>query len=122
MISKTKIGRRLARKSDNYIAETMLQAKRNKGWLKISQSISGGRRRYSSVNLKQINEEAKDGDSVLVIGKVLGTGDVDKKIRVCALYFSESAKEKLKKQKGEVITILEEIKKNPKAEGLKLIR
>ena len=122
MISKTKISKRIKRKTHSEIVETVNAAKENKEWNKIAQLISGSRRKYSSVNLKEIEKQTKVGDTVIIPGKVLGSGTISKKVRVCAINFSESAKEKLKENKGEIVTILEEIKKNPKAEGVKVIR
>jgi len=122
MISKTKISKRMKRKTHSEIVETVNAAKKNKEWNKIAQLISGSRRKYSSVNLKEIEKQTKEGDTVLILGKVLGSGNVKKKVRVCAINFSESAKEKLKENKGEIVTILEEINKNPKAEGIKVLR
>ena len=40
---------------------------------------------------------------------------------MCALGFSLAAREKLKKTKSEVVSINEEIKKNPKAEGIRIL-
>ena len=122
MISKTKIKKRLKRKTNPEIVETILAAKKNEYWNKITQIISGSTRKYSSVNLNEIERKTKEGDTVVVIGKVLGSGNVSKKIRICAISFSESAKDKLKVKKSELVTILEEIKKNPKAEGIKILR
>ena len=121
MISKTKITKRTSRKSNSYIVETVKEAKKNEKWLKLAQIISSSRKKYRSVNLKEIDRETKEGDTVVVIGKVLGSGDITKKIRVCALGFSESAKEKLREHKGEIVMLLEEIRKNPKMEGIKVI-
>jgi len=122
MISKTKINKRGRRKTSSEIVDTLTATKKNKEWSKVSQIISGSRRRYSSVNLKEIDKETKTGDTIIVPGKVLGQGNITKKIRVCAINFSESARDKMKENKGEVVTILEEIKKNPKAEGIKILR
>ena len=122
MISKTKIKKRLKRKADKYIVETVNAAKKNKEWNKLAQIISSSRKKYSSVNLKEIEKETKEGDTVIIMGKVLGLGDVTKNIRICALNFSESAREKLKENKSEVVTILEEINKNPKAQGVKILQ
>ena len=122
MISKTRIKKRLKRKVDKYIVETVNAAKKNKEWNKLAQIISSSRKKYSSVNLKEIEKETKEGDTVIIMGKVLGLGDVTKKIRICALNFSESAREKLKENKSEVVTILEEINKNPKAQGVKILQ
>jgi large subunit ribosomal protein L18e len=122
MTSNTRIRKRLEKKSDDYVVETVKAAKNKGGWLRIAFAISGAKKRYDSVNLKRIDEETSEGDTVIVIGKVLGSGKLNKKVRVCALSFSDSAREKLKSIKGEAATILEEIKKNPKAEGIKVVR
>ena len=57
----------------------------------------------------------------MVPGKILSQGDLDKKIKVVALGFSEKAEEKLKKLGLEIFTILEEIKKNPEAKELEIL-
>jgi len=122
MKSKTKIKQRMKEKTNTDIVETIKEAKKNKEWGKIAQIISASSKKYSTFNLKHIEKETKEGDTVVIPGKVLGSGNVTKKVRVCALNFSESARDKLKENKGEIITILEEIKKNPKAEGIKILR
>ncbi len=120
--SKTAISRRIPRKTDSYIFETAVAAKKNKAWHTVAQLVSGSRRNYSSVNLDRLNSESEDGETVAVVGKILGNGDLTKKIKVCALYFSESAKNKIKQAKGENINLLDEINKNNSAKGVKLIR
>jgi large subunit ribosomal protein L18e len=122
MISNTSIAKRIPRKMDTYIVDTIFAAKKQKKWNKVAQIVSGGRRRYNDVNLKKKDKESKDGDVVVVVGKVLGVGQLTKKVKICALYFSQSAHEKIKQNKSEAIKLVEEIKKNPNAEGVKLIR
>ena len=121
MISKTKIGKRIRRKTNPEIVATILALKKNKEWLKIAQIISSSARKYSSVNLDKIEKHTKEGDTVVIPGKVLSGGEVSKKIRVCALAFSEGAREKLKSRKCEIVSLLEEVKKNPSARGVKVI-
>jgi len=41
---------------------------------------------------------------------------------VCAVGFSKGAVEKIKKAKGEAVSLLDEINKNVKAEGIKIIK
>ena len=122
MMSKTLIGKRVMLKLNPEVVETVLVAKKNDAWFKVAQIISGPKKNQSSLNLKEIEKETKEGDTVVVPGKVLGLGDLSKKIRVCALSFSKSAVEKLKNVKAEQVSLLEEIKKNPKAEGVKILR
>ena len=107
MISKTKVKNRAKRKNDPEIVETVRNANDNPEWRKIAQILSGGRKNYSVVNLNRIENVSKIGDTVVVPGKVLGVGELTKKIRICALSFSESAKEKLKSVKTEMVSVLE---------------
>lgn len=121
-ISKTTIGNRIKRKMDSEIVSTILEAKKNKEWVKIAQIISGSTRNYSSINLKEINRKSSEGDTIVVPGKVLGSGELDKKVKICALKFSVSAVEKMRSSKSEAVTLIDEIKKNPKAQGIKVIQ
>lgn len=121
MQSITKLRKRIGQKKEPELVRTLLAAKKNKSWHEVAYKLSGSRRLYPSVNLEDIEENAKEGDVVVVPGKVLGVGDLHKRIRICALSFSASAIEKLKKTKSEQRTILEEIKHNPKAEGIKVL-
>ena len=120
-VSKTKVKFNAKRKTHPEVVEALKLALKNKNWLVIAKKIASSRRKYAKVNLSDIEEKTTAGDTVIVIGKVLGTGDVTKKVRICAFSFSKSALDKLKKTKSEIVSITEEIKKNPKAEGLKLI-
>lgn len=121
MISKTKIDERLKRKTNPEIVETVILAKKHKSWHNIAAKLSAPKMNYISLNLNDLDKIAKEGDIIIVPGKVLGSGSVSKKIRICALGFSASAREKVKAHKGETVTILEEIRKNPKGEGIKVI-
>jgi large subunit ribosomal protein L18e len=121
MISNTSIAKRIPRKMDSYIVDTIFAAKKQKKWNKIAQIVSGGRRRYSNVNIKRIDKEANEGDVIVVPGKILGVGNLTKKVKICALYFSESAHEKIKQGKSEAIKLVDEIKKNPEAQGVKIL-
>lgn len=122
MISKTKIKQRKAKKTDPNVVATLEAAKNKDPWRKIAQSISGSRKKYSSVNLKKIDQNCENGDTIIIAGKVLGVGTLNKKIRIAAMSFSEQAIEKLKKSKSEIFTLSEEIIKNPKGEGIKIVR
>lgn len=121
MKSKTKIKNRKVRKSNSEIVETIELCLKHSAWRSVGQIISAGKRNYKSVNLKEIDRQTKAGDTVIVIGSVLGSGELTKKVRVCALKFSEVALSKMKSVKAEHVSIAEEIKKNSKAEGVRVI-
>lgn len=120
--SKTKIEKQTLKKRNPEMVETIRAAKKKEKWLKIARILSGPRRKMPNLNLTEINKDSKEGDTVVVPGKVLSQGEINKKIKVVALGFSEKAREKLMKSKSDPTTILEEIKKNPDAKGVKMLR
>ena len=121
-ISKTKIKTQARRKTNPVLVETILAARKNSYWLKIAKLLSTPTNNFSSINLFEIDRQTTAGDTVLIPGKVLSKGELTKKVRICALAISEKAKEKLSSSKSEIVSILEEINKNPKAEGVKIIK
>jgi large subunit ribosomal protein L18e len=118
MISKTQIEKRLQKKRNPVIVRTIMLAKKN-GLLDLGKKLSAPASQYTNVNLDFLNSMKED--KIMVVGKVLGQGDIEKKIKISALGFSESAKEKLKKAGCEIKTIEEEIEANKKLEGVKII-
>ncbi|MBU0466649.1 MAG: 50S ribosomal protein L18e [Nanoarchaeota archaeon] len=121
-LSKTKLKSRTKKKTNPVLVETLNAAIKNPSWKEVSKLLSTPTRRYSSVNLFEIDKQTKAGDTVIIPGKVLSKGEMTKKVRICALSISEKAKEKLKPTKSEIVSILEEITKNKKAEGIKIIK
>jgi ribosomal protein L18E len=121
-LSKTKLKSRVKKKTNPVLAETLQAAIKAPAWNNVAKLLSGSTRNYSSKNLFEIEKETKLGDTVIIIGKVLSKGELTKKVRICALAISEKAQEKLKTTKSEIVSILEEITKNPKAEGIKILR
>ena len=119
--SKTLLSEQAHRKGNPELEETVLVAKKLKEWARVAEIVAYPRRIRVEANLDRIDKESKEGDIVIVPGRVLGKGDVSKKLVVCALGFSEEAEKKLKAKKCEIKSILDEIKKNPKASGIKLI-
>jgi large subunit ribosomal protein L18e len=122
MKSKTIIEKQLKRKTNSELVETIISAKKAKGWLKVASLISAPRKNHSSVNVSKISSEAKEGDVIVVVGKVLSQGEIDKKVKVAALGFSANAKQKLLKSGSTVLSILDEIKSNKEAKGVKIIK
>jgi large subunit ribosomal protein L18e len=121
MKSKTLIEKQLKKKTNSDLVETVVAAKKAKAWFRIAEILSGSRRQRFDINLKDLEEGTKAGDVIVVPGKVLSQGNVSKKIKVIALGFSETAKEKLLSAKCDVVYILDEIKKNPEAKDVKIL-
>jgi large subunit ribosomal protein L18e len=121
MKSKTLIEKQLKKKTNSELVETILTAKKNKAWMKTAEILAGPRKNRMNFNLEELDKIVQEGEHVLIIGKVLSQGELNKKIKITALSFSEKAKEKLLKTDSDISTILEEIKKNPEAKGIKIL-
>ena len=122
MKTKTKISKQEKRKTNPELVETIRKARKNEKWLEVAGILSASRKKRAEINLDKINKESKEKDIIVIPGKVLSQGEINKKIKVVALGFSESAKEKLLNSKCEIVSILEEIKKNPEAKGIKILK
>ena len=122
MKTKSKIEKQLQRKTNSVLVETIITCKKNKNWISIAEILSGPRKNRINLNLEELNKKVKDEKIVVVPGKILSQGELDKKIKIVALGFSGRAKEKLDKSGSEALTILEEIKKNPEVKGVKILK
>mgnify|MGYP001583627095 CR=1 FL=1 len=122
MKTKTKIEKQLRKKSNNELVETIIAAKKNEKWMDVARILSMPRRDSTEMNLGEIDRNSKDGEIIVIPGKVLSQGEINKKIRIVAFGFSEKAREKLLKSKIQTSSILEEIKKNPEGKGIRIIK
>lgn len=122
-VTKTVVKDRVSRKTNPIVAQTIRTAVKEAAWFPLAKRLSGAARGFSSYNLSSISsmKGVKDGSIVIVPGKVLGQGQIDKKIQIAALSFSASAVEKLAKAKVQTSSILDQITKNPKAQGVVLL-
>ncbi len=121
--SKTTIKKRIGKKTNPELVETVKLIRKNSSWssLGIAEHLTSSSRKMPEVNLTKIDTHSEQGDSIIIPGKVLGSGSINKKIKVCAFKFSKEALNKLKDKKCDVLTISEEINKNPKATGLRVV-
>ncbi|MDD5191794.1 MAG: uL15 family ribosomal protein [Candidatus Nanoarchaeia archaeon] len=117
-ISKTRINERRKRKTNSELVETIGLAQKN-NLSELARKLSAPRRLQGRINLDNLNKIKED--KIMIVGKVLGLGDINKKITISALGFSGSAVEKLKKKGCEIKTIKQEIERNKKLEGVKII-
>ena len=90
-------------------------------WRDIAKRLERSTRRQAEVNISDINRHTAADETILVPGKVLGSGVLDHKVQVAALNFSQAAVEKIIMAGGECMEILEVVEKNPKGSGIKII-
>ncbi len=90
-------------------------------WKKIYKDLSRPSRQRSCVNLYKIAKYARDGETIVVPGKILSVGELDKKVTVAALNCSMAAREKITKANGQVLSIEELLSKNPKGQKVRVL-
>ena len=89
-------------------------------WKAIAVELEKPTRSRRVVNLERINRVGNDNETIIVPGKVLASGDLDKKLTIAAFNFSQEALNKINK-KGSAITIQELLEKNPKGSKVRII-
>jgi len=118
-ISKTKIEKRLRKKTNPILVETIIKLKKINP--EIAKILAMPRKKYIKINLDYIEKKCKNGEKILIPGKVLGSGNLTKKIDIAAWSVSKKALEKIKQSNSEFIWIGKEIKTN-KLKGLRLLK
>jgi large subunit ribosomal protein L18e len=113
-------------KSPNPNLQSLLQSLQVAGrevalWKKIHKDLSRPTRSRSCVNLYKVSKYARDGETIVVPGKVLAVGELDKPVTIAALNCSNSAKQKILNAKGQVISINELLLKNPKGQKVRVL-
>ncbi|KUG19697.1 lsu ribosomal protein l18e [hydrocarbon metagenome] len=74
------------------------------------------------MNISKINRYAQEGETLLVPGKVLGSGVLEQSVTVAALHFSESAVNKITGANGTCMSIEELLRDNPKGRHVRILR
>jgi large subunit ribosomal protein L18e len=90
-------------------------------WKDVAKRLERPARRRAQVNLSKINRNSAADETVLIPGKVLGSGKLDHKVQIAALSFSKRAEEKIGISGGECLDIFEIIEKNPKGSKIRII-
>ncbi|MBN2459511.1 50S ribosomal protein L18e [Candidatus Woesearchaeota archaeon] len=89
-------------------------------WKRVASDLEKPTRQRRVVNIFKLEKHCKDNDVIVVPGKVLGTGDLKKKVTVAAYTFSGQALEKIN-AKGKAMSIKEMVQNNPQGKKIKLM-
>ncbi|PSQ65018.1 MAG: 50S ribosomal protein L18e [Halobacteriales archaeon SW_9_67_24] len=90
-------------------------------WRAVADRLEKPRRTHAEVNLGRIERYAREEETVVVPGKVLGSGVLEKPVTVAAVDFSGTAETKID-QVGESIALEECIEQNPEGSDVRVIR
>ena len=116
-ISKTQIEKRMQSKTDSTLTEAIIKLKKTN--LAVAKELARPKRKWVSINLDAIS---KIGGDVVIAGKVLGVGNLEKAKKIVAWGASAKAIERIKSAGGSFVSILDEMKKNPELKGLELVK
>jgi large subunit ribosomal protein L18e len=89
-------------------------------WKRVAEDLESSTRRQRIVNVYKLAKNVKENETIIVPGKVLGTGDLTKGLTVAAYRFSDEAEKKIA-EKGKAISIEELMKKNPTGKNVRIL-
>ncbi|MCJ7429263.1 MAG: 50S ribosomal protein L18e [Candidatus Nanohaloarchaeota archaeon QJJ-5] len=87
---------------------------------KAADELSRSNRDRATVNLSKIERVAEDGDTVLVPGKVLGSGRLQTDVDVAALQFSDSARDAIE-DAGETYYVQDLLDEHPSGDEVRVV-
>ncbi len=90
-------------------------------WTEAARLLASGTVTWPEVNISRLSRVG-EVSAVFVPGKVLGTGNLDKKLNVGAFSFSASARSKIERAGGKALSVEEFVKKYPEGSGVALVR
>ena len=90
-------------------------------WLTVAKHLAKSRRSRIVLNLGQVARHVKDGDVVVVPGKVLGSGDPSAKVTIAAYKFSPKALVKVGKAGGRCIPLTRLVEENPQGTNVRML-
>jgi large subunit ribosomal protein L18e len=90
-------------------------------WRRVAFDLEKPTRQRRVVNVHRLERYARDGETIIVPGKVLGTGDLTHKVNVAAFTFSQQAIDKINKTGGKALAITDVLKENPKGKNVRIL-
>jgi large subunit ribosomal protein L18e len=90
-------------------------------WRDAAERLSKPRRNALAVNVSRLNRYTHKSETVIVPGKVLGTGRIGHPLTVGAFAFSAKAREKIEAAKGKCLSLDGLVRKDPKGSKVKII-
>ena len=114
------------KKSNPILRETIYQLKRVSRendapvWRDVAKRLERSRRNWSEVNISKLSF-LEEGETAVIAGKLLGAGLIDRAVKVAAFSYSESAAQKITSAGGEIMSIPDLAKQNPKGSNVRIM-
>jgi len=90
-------------------------------WKRVAFDLEKPTRQKRIINLSRINRYAKENETIVVPGKVLGSGLLNHKVTIAAYGFSNSALEKINKADSKAMKIEELMKESVKGKRIRIM-
>ena len=88
---------------------------------RIAKDLDKPTRQRREVNLSKISRHAKEGELIVVPGKVLASGELNQSVTIAAWKFSKEALDKISKANAKAITINDLVKNGVKGTQIRII-
>ena len=113
---------------DNPILRKLIRKLRKKAkeldadiWSDLAERLSKSNRSRAEVNVSQLDRHTDDGDTVVVPGKVLGSGKIGHSVSVAAFDFSSRSVGRIQEAGGKTLTINELLENNPEGKNVMIM-
>ncbi|MEK6851021.1 MAG: 50S ribosomal protein L18e [Candidatus Thermoplasmatota archaeon] len=90
-------------------------------WRAVAERLARRRQHWSEVNLSRVSRTAKEGETVVVPGVLLGSGDLSKPLTIATFRASAGARAKVARAGGKVVGLRELAASNPKGSGVRIV-
>ncbi|HEX7392757.1 MAG TPA: 50S ribosomal protein L18e [Thermoplasmata archaeon] len=90
-------------------------------WRDIAIRLEGSTSNWAEVNVGKLERNAAENEIVVIPGKLLGAGDISKKVTVAAFRSSGQARDKIKKAGGKSMSIEELVALHPKGAKVRIM-
>lgn len=113
--------------SDGVIADAVwtlrMASKRTKAplWKDVERKLLNSRSNRREVNVDKLSKFTKEGDVIIVPGKILGSGNLGHSVIVYAYSISKLASRKINEAGGQILALTDLIEKYPHGSGVKII-
>lgn len=90
-------------------------------WRDLADRLAKPQANWAEVNVSRLERHAAEGETVVVPGKLLGTGRLSKKLTVAAFQASGSARTKVEASGGRLLGLRELVEANPKGSDVRIL-
>lgn len=90
-------------------------------WRDVAERLAARNRHRPEVNLSRVSRYAAEGETVVVPGVLLGSGELTKKLTIGAYRASAGARAKVAKAGGTLLGLRDLAASNPKGSGVRIL-